>query len=178
LYTRYTPEHIQEAIDSAGVYAVVEIPAGTSFLQAMDTAGVMHKVSSEPVDFLPFPGNYGFVAGCGRQDSIDGKLHPLPILVLMHSLEAESIVQVNPIAVLLLNRAGQVHPVVMAVPADSTLQSIRVHSFVDFITEYETARHILQQWFLNYHGRDMFGFTGWRDEHYARQLIADWKLPE
>ncbi len=177
-YLRYTPTAVLQIRDSTGVYAVVEIPAGTTHLQAIDTAGHISSLSEQPVDFLPFPGNYGFIAGCGKIDTVSGGLVPLPVLVMMHALEAQSIVEVTPIATLILNREGHPHSIVIAVPADSTLQSIHIHNFVDFITEYDATRHILQQWFLNYQGREMFGFTGWRHEHYARQLIADWKLKE
>jgi hypothetical protein len=99
-------------------------------------------------------------------------------MVLMHSLEVQSIVKVNPVATLMLKKNALSFPVVIAVPADSTLQSIRARDFADLITEYDPVRLILQQWFLNYQGREMFGIIGWRDEHFTRQLIRDWKLRE
>jgi inorganic pyrophosphatase len=178
LFVRYTPSVVLHSNDSIGVFAVVEIPAGTTHLQAIDTIGQVVPIAESPVDFLPFPGNYGFVAGCGKTDSVSGVLSPLPVLVMMHALETQSIVEVKPVAVLVLSKSGKPYPIVMAVPADSTLQSIKAKGFVDFLTEYDATRHILQQWFLNYQGHEMFGFTGWRDEHYAQQLIADWKLKE
>lgn len=178
LFVRFTPTPLLQIVDSIGIYAVVEIPAGTTELQAIDTGGHLLSISDHPVDFLPFPGNYGFIAGCGKMDSVLGKLIPLPVLVMMPSLQAQSIVGISPVATLVLSRDGASYPIVIAIPADSTLQSIQAYNFVDFITEYDASRHILQQWFLNYQGREMFGFTGWRDEHYARQLIADWKLKE
>lgn len=178
LFVRYRPSVVLHSNDSIGVFAVVEIPAGTTHLQAIDTAGRVLPVSDRPVDFLPFPGNYGFIAGCAKEDSVSGMIVPLPVLVMMHALETQSIVEVKPVAVLVLRKSGKPHPIVIAVPADRTMQSIKARGFVDFLTEYDATRHILQQWFLNYQGHEMFGFTGWRDEHYAQQLISDWKLKE
>jgi inorganic pyrophosphatase len=164
--------------DSSSVFAVVEVPAGATQSLWIDTSGESHVMDTRPYDFLPYPGNYGFIAGCGRRDSITDELEPLPVLVMMHALATESMIEVKPIAALVLNEGKKSWPVVVAVPADTSLQSIRIGSFVDFITEYDAARHILQQWFLNYRGRDVFGLTGWRDEHYARRLIHDWKLTQ
>jgi inorganic pyrophosphatase len=162
-------------LDSTAYYAVIEVPAGTTRLQKIDTAGQVVAETEPPVDFLPFPGNYGFISGSGIVDTASRELRPLPVLVMMHALETGSIVEIHPVATLLLTVSDRPHPVVIAIPADTSLQSIKAGSYIDFITEYEAARHILQQWFLNYHGRAMFGLTGWRDENYAKQLIADWK---
>ena len=178
LYVNYTPTQIVQDADTNRVFAVVEIPSGTTVQQVIDTSGLLHTATDHPFDFLPYPGNYGFIAGCGKRDSITRLLKPLPVLVMMHALATESMIQVNPVAVLVLTDEAGNQPIVIAVPSDTTLQSIRVGSFVDFITEYDGARHILQLWFLNHRGREMFGFTGWRDEHYARKLIQDWKLIE
>lgn len=184
-YERYTPQFVSSTVDSNKIFAVVEIPAGTCELQAMDTTGTLHQMSDRPIDFLPIPGNYGFIAGCGRRDSLSNNLAPLPVLVMMAALAPESILEVLPIATLVLNLSenasnerGQSFPVVIAIPVDTSLQTIHVDDFVDLITEYDAARSILKQWFLNYRGREMFGFSGWQDEHYTRQLIRDWKLRE
>lgn len=178
LYLHYTPTRVLQEPDSNSVYAVVEIPAGTTSLQRIDTSGQMLALGRDPIDFLSFPGNYGFIAGCGKMDSVSGQLSPLPVLVMMQALTPESIIQVRPVATLTLKTGSKAFPIVMAIPSDTTLQSIRIGGFVDFITEYDAARHILQQWFLNYQGRGVFDFSGWQDEYYTRQLIADWKLVE
>lgn len=178
LYVDFSPTRVLQEPDSASVYAVVEIPAGTTLMQHIDTSGQVLTESPDPVDFLPFPGNFGFIAGCGKRDTVTGKISPLPVLIMMQALTTESILQVKPIATLSLRKKDKFYPVVIGIPSDTALQSIRVSGFVDFITEYDAARHILQQWFLNYQGRGVFDFSGWQDEYYTRQLITDWKLTE
>ena len=177
LFVKYTPTFVSGIADTSRVFVVVEIPAGTSTLQAIDSSGEIRS-SGMTVDFLPFPGNFGFVAGCGRWDTATGQLLPLPAMVMMDALQQESMIEVLPVATLQLRKESGPYPVIIAIPADSSLQSIRAQNFVDFITEYDAARHILQQWFLNYQGRQTFALVGWQDEHSARQLIADWKLKE
>jgi inorganic pyrophosphatase len=182
-FERFTPMFVSVPLDSTSVYAVVEMPAGTNAVMEMDTMGVLHPAHDPMIKFLPFPGNFGFVAGCGRRDSVSGVLTPLPVLVMMSALAPGSIIEVTPVAVLLLREVGSTgadrgssNPIVIAVPADTSLQTVHVDDFVDFITEFDAARSILEQWFVNYQGRKMFGLPKWQDEHYTGQLIRDWKL--
>src|SRR5690554_4457521 len=88
VYGRYDPPFHQDEPDSTMVYAVVEVPAGTSVLRALDTTMQIRPLSEKPIDFLPFPGNYGFIAGCAKTDTATGLAQPLPVMILMSSLEA------------------------------------------------------------------------------------------
>lgn len=176
VYGRFEPAMHSEAGDSLLTYAVIEIPAGTAIIRAVDSSSQITPVDNRPVDFLPFPGNYGFVAGCAKTDTLTGDVRPLPVMLMMPALESGSVVAIRPLAVLMLTRDGDPYPVIVAVPRDPSLQSLRARTFVDLLTEYDAARDIVQTWFLNYLGREMFELAGWKDEHYARQLIAGWKI--
>jgi inorganic pyrophosphatase len=177
VYGRYLPRSVaHELNDSTIVYAVIEIPAGTATMQAVDSAKHISPLSDTPIDFLPFPGNYGFIAGCARTDTASGAIWPLPVLVMMPALEEGSVIPVNPIALMSLRTHGRSFPVIVAVPAQEDLRSIRARNFVDLITEYDAARSILQTWFLNYLGRETFEFVGWHDERHARRIISEWKI--
>lgn len=178
VYGRYLPPNIASLQDSTLVYAVIEVPAGTAVVQALDTTMEIRPVEERPVDFLPFPGNYGFIAGCAVVDTMDNTIGPLPVMVLMPALNEGSVIAVRPVAVLILEKARSPYPVIIAVPADTALQSIRLERFVDLVTSQDAARSILQHWFLNYRGRAMFEFSGWRDERYAMHLIAQWKITQ
>jgi len=181
----FAPEYISTVADSVRMYAVVEIPAGTSDMMEIDSSGSLRNTGDGPLNFLPFPGNFGFIAGCSRRDTMTGAISKLHVLVIMEALAPKSVVEVKPVATLVLSNnldqtgdMEETDPVVIAVPVDSSLQTIHVGDFVDFITEFDAARSILQQWFVNYRGRKMFGVAEWRDEHYTRQLIRERKLKE
>lgn len=176
-YARYVPSSLLDQQDSAGIFAVIEIPAGTATIRALDTTLLeIYPFEGPPIDFLPFPGNYGFVAGCARVDTVNNTYKPLPVLVLMEAIETGSVIAIHPVAILVLNTMGDPHPIVVAVPADTALQTVKLTTFVDLITEYDAVRSIIQEWFLNYSGRGMFDLTGWRDEHYAGRLIQTWRI--
>jgi inorganic pyrophosphatase len=166
-YAKFEPPAMESAEDSSAIYAVVEIPAGTATLQHLDTlSGTVVPLADGAIDFLAAPGNIGFVSST----QISGG-KPLEVIVLMHALAEESVVQILPIGVLQLQENGQMRQLVVSVPADADLQSIRVGRFVDFITEYEAARYILQEWFINYKGFGALSLVGWQDERFALQLI-------
>jgi len=178
LFSRFSPARVSAQLDSTKTYMVVEMPAGSALHQKLDTSGNIVQGSGQTINFLPPPGNFGVVVGCGKVDSTSGEIQRLQVLTMMSAFEAQSVIEILPVAAIVLTREGVSVPVVIAIPVDSTMQTIRVKNFVDLITEYDAARYILQQWFINYQGRDVFGLSGWRDEHYARQLTADWKLKE
>jgi inorganic pyrophosphatase len=165
-----------QQIDSTLIYAVVEIPAGVLDRQGTGRSRGASTATAQAVDFLPYPGNYGFVAGCARFDSLSGETEPLPVLVLMEALKPGSSLAIRPVATLVLSTGGKPHPVVIAVPLDPELRSVHVHNFVHLITQYDGVRDILETWFLNHLGRETFDLDGWRDEQYAKRLIAEWKI--
>ena len=173
-YSRFEPALVKDSISGQGLYAVIEIPAGTTQLLELDTtSGHVAPASRQPINFLPFPGNFGFVSGTLSP----GTGRPVEVLVLTYALAPESVVHIIPIAVLQLDQAGSGHEIVVAVPSDQELQSIKVDKFVDFITEYDAARNIIQQWFLNYQGFDAFDLVGWQDEVYAKSLVTRLRIP-
>ena len=164
--------------DGTGIEAVIEISSGTSDMSEIDPLRLMSAQTGDRMDFLPYPANYGYLRGCARIDSASGNAQPLPVMVLMASVRKGSVVPVHPIAVLVL-RASEVRwPVVIATPVEPSMRTVGAVNFVDLITEYDAVRAILQTWFLNYLGREVFELAGWHDERYAYRLIAEWKINE
>lgn len=172
-YARFQPEHVEESVDSASVYAVVEIPAGTTMLRKLDTiSGEIRPVEKGNIDFLPAPGNVGFIAS-----TLDPRYRePLQTVLLMEALSPGSVVEVAPIGVLQLTGDDRLHEIIVAVPVNPALQSIQVDNFVDFITDYEPARYILQEWFVNYMGFGAFQLVGWQDERHADHRILKYRI--
>jgi len=159
----YTPKLPQHKVGTLGegVYARVLVPAGSSVNQ------LVRGAPGEPIpfDFLPYPGNWG--------ELIQPENKSLHVMILNDALAKGSTLRINPIAVLQLDSAGTQQDILIAVPTDSLLMSVRLNGFTDLITEYEPVRYILQTWFVNHKGFDAFEVIGWRDESYARKLITD-----
>lgn len=167
-YARFDPPVVGAVEDSNAIYAVVEVPAGTTTLQQLDTvSGEIVPLANGDIDFLPAPGNVGFISSTLHTENA----RPIGAIVLMHALAEGSVVAVLPVGVIQLNEDGRLREIVVAVPSDPDLQSIKVTRFVDFITEYESARYILQEWFVNHKGFGALTLVGWQDERYAVKLI-------
>lgn len=157
----YAPdlESIRQSPEEGRSYARVLIPAGSTVVQEKRGG----DEEPRPIGFLPYPGNWAEVV----QPEVD-----VSTIILTDALKEGSILEIEPVATLQLDSAGVAINVVVSVPADSVLQSIELHSFVDLITDYEPVRHILQTWFVNYRGFGTFEVIGWRDESHARQLLG------
>lgn len=164
-----------------GVNVVVEIPAGTN-----------HKIEFNPetktfendkingeirvIKFLPYIGNYGFIPSTYMDPERGGDGDALDILVIGESQPTKAVVEVIPIGVLLLKDKGELDSKIIAVPADSTQQVIQVDNFQDFIIEFDAAKRMVEDWFLNYKGYGVMELIGWRDEQYARKEIEKWRV--
>lgn len=159
---------------------IVEIPAGTN-----------HKIEYRPgtgfgldtlpggigrvINFLPYPGNYGFVPNTIMDKERGGDGDPLDVLVLSESVPTGTQLAVTPIGALLLRDRGEIDTKIIAVPADSTLRVFNVETFLDFALEHDAARSIVETWFLNYKGPRATELIRWEDESYAWREVRKWK---
>lgn len=158
------------------INAVVEIPAGTN--QKIEYDQRKNKFDQEEVDgkprqidFLPYPGNYGYVAGTYLKESDGGDGDPLDILVIAESRTTGTVMKVKPIGVLLAEDKGQRDHKIIAIPIDPQFQIIQANSFMDLITEYDAVKQIIETWFLNYKGWGNMKLIRWQDGQFAEQLI-------
>ena len=140
---------VHEPVEQGRVFAEVLIPAGTT--------------GNEDLDFLPYPGNWSSVVMPAKPDA--------RVIVLSQALTEGSVLAIEPVAVLQLDSAGTQIDVIVAVPTDTSLQSVQLGGFVDLITDREPIRHILQTWFVNHRGFGAFEVLGWRDEEYAADML-------
>ena len=165
----------------AGDYlnVIVEIPAGTN-----------HKIEYHPgggyvndtlpggvtrvINFLPYPGNYGFVPSTLMDRSRGGDGDALDVLVIGESLPTGTQVAVQPIATLLLRDRGEIDTKIIAVPADSAARVYRADNFLDFSLGNDAAKRIIETWFLNYKGPGAVELLRWEDEAYAWREVDKW----
>lgn len=154
--------------------AVIEVPAGTNHPRRYDP--VTHKFAphqragkDQLVEFLPYPGNYGFVPG--TKTTTD---RPLAVLVLAESQPIGTVLEVTPIGLLLLDKAGQLERIVLAVPARPSQRILpQAITWADFTQRYPSAQQILRLWFQRSAAPGTVRIMGWKDEQTAIQHVRD-----
>lgn len=173
-------ETMKAYTNEGNINVVVEIPAGTNHKVEYDKASKKFDVDlldGQPrvIDFLPYPGNYGFIPGTFMDPARGGDGDALDILVIGESQATGTVLEAKPIGALLLKDNGELDTKIIAVPANAEEQIMAVNSFLDFMLEYDAARQIIENWFLNYKGFGEMEFIGWQDEAFAMEEINKWK---
>lgn len=158
------------AFTDRGIQVVVEIPAGSNQKIEYSTQARRFEVD-RVVEFIPYPGNYGFVPSTlmDRRDGGDGD--PVDVLVISEGVPTGTVMEVRAIGALVLKDRGEFDTKVIAIPVDSALQVIRPKDYVDFAVRYQAAHDIIERWFLTYKGPGVMEFVAWRNEAYALDLI-------
>ena len=161
------------------VQMVVEIPAGTNHKIEFNKTTQQFENDVENgktriINFLPYPGNYGFIPGTHMDPARGGDGDALDIILISESLETGTVIEVRPIAAMLLIDNGELDTKLVAVPIDSAQQVFQVADYQSFMINNDPARRILEDWFLNYKGFGEMQLAGWRDEHYAMGEIRKW----
>lgn len=165
--------------EDGSINAYIEIPAGGNVKYEYDgDRGTLEpdRVDNKDrvIDFLPYLGNYGFITGTKMKKSEGGDGDALDVLVLSQSVEKGTNMEILPIAVILLEDGGEKDHKIIAVPFDASKRTINVEKFSAFITRYNAAQYIVQEWFLNYKGLGKMKLLGWKDEQYAISEIKKW----
>lgn len=170
------------ALTEQGVNAVIEIPAGTNHkIEYHPEAGAfeLDQIDGKDriIDFLPYPGNYGFIPSTLMDKARGGDGDALDILVIGETEATASVLEVLPIAALLLNDDDEIDTKIIAVPLDEEKRIIKATNFQDFLITYDAAKQIIENWFLNYKGFGRTKLIGWENETYAQQEIKKWIKP-
>ena len=158
---------------------VVEIPAGSNHkIEYHPGTGYINDTFTDGteriINFLPYPGNYGFVPSTLMDRARGGDGDALDILVVGESVPTGTLLTVQPIATLLLRDRGETDTKIIAVPADSSARVYRADNFLDFSLGNDAAKRIIETWFLNYKGQGAVELLRWEDEGYAWREVAKW----
>lgn len=164
-----------------GVNMIIEIPAGTNLKYEFDTASkdfTVEQINGKPrvVDFLPYPGNYGFIPSTYMDPARGGDGDPLDIILLSAAQPTGTVMAVKPIGMLELIDGGELDTKLIAIPADTSLQVIQPQDFQDFLIRYDGARRIIETWFLQYKGMGQTRMKAWQDEKAAMEEIRKWAV--
>ncbi|MCL6218418.1 inorganic diphosphatase [Zunongwangia pacifica] len=169
--------------DNNGNYqAVVEIPLGTNLKIEFDPS--LQKFIPDQrngidriIEFLPYPGNYGFIPSTYSDPDKGGDGGALDVLILGQSVKTGEILPIKPIAVLKLLDEGEQDDKIIAVPALKKDQIFKAESYKVFLNNYPEAKEIIELWFLSYDKDNSLKIKGWEDENAAILQIQKWAKP-
>ncbi|MBG8552682.1 inorganic diphosphatase [Hymenobacter sp. BT594] len=152
---------------------VVEVPAGTNHLQAYNPETskfepVQRAGLAQVVDYLPCPGNQGFIPGTQAGES--GA--PLPTLVLAETQPPGTVLEVLPLSLLTLDDAGQFRQIVLTVPARPSQQILPgITTWQALLDKYSGIRTTIGQWYQHQGRPGEIRIVSWKDEQAAEQAI-------
>lgn len=163
------------------VNVVIEIPAGTCLKTEYDKS--KNKFSVERlsdgtlrrVQFLPYPGNYGFIPSTEMSRDLGGDGDALDVLLLAEAIPCGEVVKTIPIALLKLIDNEELDYKIIAVPKDLKLQIIKCTTYACLQENFPAVISIIELWFTHYKGNNKVSVSGWDDEHSAIQEINKWK---
>ncbi len=169
------------AQEGDAVNMVVEIPSGTNLkIEYNKTQKVFapDQVDGQDrvIQFLPYPGNYGFVPSTLMDEARGGDGDALDILVLGEAVPTGTVLKVLPVGTLMLRDRGEIDTKIIAVPYAEADRTMPVDEFKDLLLEYDPVRRIVEEWFTHYKGFQQVEFVGWEDEQYAFREIEKWAV--
>ncbi len=168
------------------VNAVIEIPAGTNqrikYIE-MDGVFLVDRSGDDEgiIDFLPAPGNYGFVPGTFMDPVLGGDGEPVKIMVIAENMPTGTVLEVIPLLVMYFNENsgfGQnlVIPVIIATPASSRLQVINAFDYEDLFADYPEMVDILITWVASFRGQGSDELRAMGDGEVAINEIEKWEI--
>jgi inorganic pyrophosphatase len=158
--------------------AVVEVPAGTNHERLYDPTSKQIRNRQRAgtdyvVEFLPYPGNFGFIPGTFTKPSREFPAgRPLPILILAESEPSGTLVEVLPMGMVVLEAAGVLEKIVIAVPARPSQQILpEATTWATLVQHYPAVQESLRLWFLHRSQSDDVHVVGWKDEQVAERQV-------
>lgn len=160
---------------------VVEIPAGTNKKIEYDknlNDFFIDKIDGvdRVINFLPYPGNYGFIPSTQMDKERGGDGDALDILLISESINTGTILDVIPIGLLVLQDSNEIDTKIIAVPVNKSLKIINAKNYSDLNKDYLILKDIIKLWFTNYKGDGVVKFIKWGDEIDAKVEINKWAL--
>lgn len=167
---------VQTFAQDGTVHAVIEIPAGTNKKLEYNTASNtfivdQYQNQDRVIDFLPYPGNYGFIPSTFSDPFKGGDGDALDVLVISETLKTGTLVKTIPIALLKLIDDGELDYKVIAVPVKPKDRVTQALNYAELEANYEGLIRILEIWFLNYNRKEWATIEGWGDEIEAMEEI-------
>ncbi len=176
-------ETLPAITENGNINVVIEIPAGTNHKieyqkESRTFENDMEDDEIRIINFLPYPGNYGFIPSTYMDPERGGDGDALDVLLIAEHLETGQVMEARPIAALRLSDRGEIDTKIIAIPTAAENKLINADNFIEFMLEYGSAKLIIEEWFLNYKGLGTIELLGWEDENYALGEINKWMLSQ
>ena len=169
--------------ESDGYYnMVIEIPAGSNKKYEINKkSGKIEQEYVEGkkriVDFLAYPGNYGFIPQTKLLKKKGGDNDPIDVLLISESKKRGSVQAIKIIGALDFDDRGERDTKLLAVPKNEGLSHI--DSLEEMFIEYPNLITIVKLWFQGYKGPQKMHFTGYITKGELHNIIEnshkDWK---
>ena len=171
LLTSYAAKTTEGSIN-----AVIEIPSGTRQKWEINKkTGVLEweQVAGKGriVDYLGYPGNYGFIPKTLLSKDQGGDGDPLDVLVLGDPVSRGSVVPCKLIGVLHLQDRGEQDDKLIAVAKNTSFYAI--NTIEDLNENYPGVTTIIETWFTNYKGKGLMKSSGYGDTAAATQILNE-----
>ncbi|MEM6722586.1 MAG: inorganic diphosphatase [Bacteroidota bacterium] len=175
------PQLVQALNEDGTINAVIEIPAGTNLKIEYDyqRKGFFpdrRNGKDRVIEYLPYPGNYGFIPSTKADTASGGDGDALDILVICSSLPTGTVIPVQPIAMLALFDQGEKDDKIIAVPADSLRRTLQVSDYKTLTDRYPKALVSIQHWFESYNPMDSVTNIQWHSERIAEKEVRKWLI--
>lgn len=141
--------------DNGSYVAVIEIPSGTNKKIEYNPTNNQFEIDQRNgtdriIEFLPYPGNYGFIPSTLSDQKQGGDGDAIDVLVLSEALSTGDIIEILPIAMIKLIDEGEEDFKVLAVPKDQNLNILKINSYEELSKKHPSAIEILKLWFTGY----------------------------
>ncbi|OEY73537.1 inorganic diphosphatase [Salegentibacter salarius] len=165
--------------ESGNYLAVIEIPAGTNkkieyHKEKKEFLIDQRDRKDRIINFLPYPGNYGFIPSTFSNPKLGGDGDAADVLVLGESLKTGSVIEIIPIAVLKLIDEKELDYKIIAIPAELKDRIIISENYQNFTSDYPEVIKILESWFTYYDKSQVLEVEGWGNETEAIMEIEKW----
>ena len=158
------------------VNAIIEIPAGTNKKIEYNKTTKKFEIDQRDgkdrvINFLPYPGNYGYIPGTFSDPKQGGDGDGLDILVISEAIPTGTVLETIPLGMLKLIDAGEYDYKIIAIPSTTALRTVTASNFQELQAQYPGLLAIVENWFLNYDPKDRPISKGWADEIAAQEEI-------
>lgn len=155
-------------------YMVVEIPAGTveKWQTTEDKGELYHEIkngSPRMVEFLPYPGNYGFIPQTHYDKASGGDGDPLDVILLAPSVERGSTPDIKILGALKFLDKGEADDKLIAVDPEGPFSD--ANDLSELMTLHPGAVEVVKTWFESYKKPGKMMFMGYSNQEEAIQTI-------